>query len=181
MDNSGDVYIDRIRDMGRPDFNAVRDVMQGAFERLDMGVVMTSSGPDTCVWEDTFGAEQGMHKFYVLSKSTQPGTEGYPLLTIRQAYSTKLDAWITFSSLIVGPDEIGINHTLSLVVAMHAGAYAGVKYVSAATFDAGGNATAGILSARDLINMKPESRIGVDTLAECERIIDDANKKKDLN
>ena len=147
--------IEALRDVRRPTFEAVLALMEEAFEKMEIPVRKVESGPDVWMWEDTAMADSGLPKYYVLSKSLQEGIEGYPLFTVRQAYSLKLDTWLSMSTLVVGPDDTQISHSLALAVSHHLGAFAGVRYTAASVTAYGGSPQAGVLAVRELLHMKP--------------------------
>lgn len=105
------------------------------------------------VWEDTEMREMGLPRYYVLSESVE--YSGYPLLTIRQAYSTKFDSWVTMSVLILGPDEEDIMRSVSLAITNHMGAYAGVKFTTATIAANRNTPIAGMVGVKHLMEMKP--------------------------
>ena len=142
-------FIEKTRDAQRPPIELVLEVMESAFDDMEIAVRKDHDGPDMWMWADLVMAETGMPKFYILSRSNMPGTEGYPMITIRQAYSVRLDTWIVMSALVVGPDENGISHSLAVTLANHAGAFAVVRFAAGAMAAAHGNPQAGIPRERE--------------------------------
>jgi len=141
--------VERMRDAGRPDIDDVIYVLKEAFP--SQYIELQHTGPDTWIWSDISLAKAGIPKFYILSKSTQEGSDGYPLLTIRQAYSVRLDTWVTMSCLVVGPDTSEIARSVSLLMANHMCAFAGVRQSTAAITAAGGDPQAGLAFAKELM------------------------------
>ena len=133
MDNVDEAIarlIEEARDSRRPALGDVLDLMTRAFSRMGINVRPVVSGPVTWVWEDLEMGALGFPKFFSVSAALEPGLEGYPILTIRQAYSVRFDTWITFSCLVVGPDAESISHSVTMAVTNHAGMFASVKYVN---------------------------------------------------
>lgn len=155
LDDLVEQKIEAIRDARRPPFELALEVIRAAFDEMRINVTQVHDGPEIWMWEDEMMLASGLPKFYILSRSTQDGMDGYPLLTVRQAYSVKLDTWISMSSLIVGPDEVGISHAIALTIANHAGAFAGVRYASAASAAHRGDPQAAILAVRHLMEAEP--------------------------
>jgi hypothetical protein len=75
------------------------------------------------------------------------------MLTIRQAYSVRLDAWITSSSLVIGPTENDISRSLALSIANQAGSFAGFRHSVNAVVAAGGDPLAGLDAVKELQEM----------------------------
>jgi hypothetical protein len=147
--------LEALRDSRRPPFELVREVVESCFGDMRISVEKITDGPESWIWSDTLMNQIGMPRYYILTRSLSEGLEGYPLLTVRQAYSTRLDTWITMSSLIVGPGEDGIVHTTSLLLAQHTAAVAGVRFAAKASADANGNPMVGIAAARYIMESKP--------------------------
>ncbi len=160
--NENDViieYIKRNRDASRPSMGTVVAVMDGLFAdagAVDLRIVPRLRGPGTWTWEDMTMHDQGAEKVFVLSESVMPGTEGHPLLTIRQGIAMRLDSYITSSALIIGPGPDEIARSISFAVANHAGAYAGMRFVIKALATSGGDVDAGLNAARDLMQQSGE-------------------------
>ncbi len=165
-----------VRDERRPKFEDVLAIMEMAFE--DMGVLAecTTAGPDMWIWDDLVMRAQGIPKQYILSRSLQEDILGYPIITIRQAYSLVLDTWLSLSSVVVGPAFDGISRSLAVILTNHAGAFAGVKYTSAAAASNGGNYHAGVLAVRDLMELSPPTYKMSEELAE---LLEDAHTPAD--
>jgi hypothetical protein len=84
-------------------------------------------GPDTWSWVDLSQAHMGFEKWFVLSRSAMEGTEGYPLLTVRLSVAPRLDSFLTFSQLVVGPSDTEIEYNLSMAISNHMGAFEGLR------------------------------------------------------
>ncbi len=172
--------LEALRDSRRPPFELVLEVIESCFADMKISVEKIADGPDTWIWSDTIMQHIGMPKYYVLTRSLSDGIVGYPLLTIRQAYSTRLDTWVTMSSLIVGPGEDGIVHTTSLLLAQHTAAVAGVRFAAKASAEANGNPMVGIAAARFIMQSTPPS--AEELLAEpLDDEIEVTTKREDVN
>lgn len=139
LDKAMGTYIEALRDSKRPPLERVLNLIEHAFETFQVKVTKVTDGSDgsgTWMWQD-MGVPSDIPKFYVLTTSNSPGVVGYPMMTVRQAYSIKLDTWITMSALLPGPDNEGISRSLALLIAEHACAFAGVRF-GAATAAANG-------------------------------------------
>lgn len=157
LDKAVGNYLELVRDSRRPPLELVLQVIEeafGSFQILARKVLDGSDGSNTWMWEE-MGLEDTLPKYYVLTTSTAPGLEGYPLLTIRQAYSLKLDTWITVSSIVPGPDADGIAHSMSLLIAQHACAFAGVKLGTSTVAVNKGHPHAAVLAAAQLMQQEP--------------------------
>lgn len=144
------------RDSRRPTMEMVVDVLKMAFGQIDSFINLISDGPATWVWEDTAATETGFPRFYILSQSTSEGTEGYPLFTIRQGYSVVLDSWVTFSTLVIGPDPETISHTIAMTISQHAGSFAGSKYVTSVMAYNNGSPGAGLVAVQQILESSPQ-------------------------
>lgn len=144
-----------IRDSRRPSIKDVLAIISSAFGRMKIPVSQIVDGPDSWVWEDTESVEIGFPRYYVLSLSNSEGVEGYPLFTVRQAYSVRFDTWVTVSSLIIGPDSVAIAHSLSLTLAHHAGAFAGMKHVVSTIAANQSSPMAGMVAVQKLLEASP--------------------------
>lgn len=148
-------YIETLRDSRRPTLQDVVRVVEEAFEGFQINARKVMGGENGIwMWEE-IGFDESMPKFYTVSQSVADGMVGYPLLTIRQAYSLKLDTWVTMSSIVPGPDAEGIAHSMSLLIAQHACAFAGVKYGSSTAMANKGHPHAAVLAATHLMKMEP--------------------------
>lgn len=119
----------QIRDEKRPTMALVVDVMDRLFEGFaqEADYVKRFNGPDVWAWVDVTNADMGYEKWYVVSGSTMPGTEGYPMLTIRQSAAPRLDSWVSVSQLIVGPTVRDIETSLAMAMTNHQGAFDGLR------------------------------------------------------
>lgn len=120
--------VETIRDEKRPTFENVVAVFDTLFKRfgLEADIRQVLRGPDTWSWLDATSQKWGSEKWFILGKSTMAGTEGYPLLTIRQTTSPRLDSWVTMSQLVMGPTDEEIEQSLAHVIRTHMGAMFGV-------------------------------------------------------
>lgn len=132
---------------------AVVTVLQDAFDVPGSNIELIQQGPESWIWADTSLGGKGLPKFYVLSRSLGEGIEGYPVLTIRQAYSIRLDAWISVSVIVAGPDTKNIARSLAIALANHQGALAGFKFVVNATVNSDGDPRAGMDAANTIDQM----------------------------
>jgi hypothetical protein len=127
MDNESVIeYVQRTRDKMKPDMELVVAVFDEIFGR-DPEILQVDRGPVTWSWADRSNIKYGFEKWYVLTQSAMAGTEGYPMVTIRQSVAPRLDAWLTFSQLVIGPDERSIESSLAMAVANHIGGFDGVR------------------------------------------------------
>lgn len=186
-DDTLGAMIEGLRDSRRPEMDLVVDVLQEAFASQGILAKEVLDGTDgTWMWEDTSMMES-IPRFYILSRSNAKGMEGYPLFTVRQAYSVKMDTWLVMSSIVPGPDRSGISRSLSLLIAQHAGAWAGVRFTVAASTLNGGHPHAGVIAARELMTMKPPVYENLD--AKVQQALDDgyvveapvSSKKREMN
>lgn len=143
------------RDSRRPSLEAVLEVIEAAFGKMQIAVRREVEGPPTWIWQDEEMERTGFPKFYVLTTSQSAGIEGYPVFTIRQAYSVRFDTWITFSSLVLGPDTEAITRAIALAMAHHAGAFAGVKYTAATIAANRSSPMAGMVAVKGLMEAPP--------------------------
>lgn len=134
-------YVRDERDSRRPDIELVVQTLDEIFERFkdDTPIVPVLRGPNMWSWLDTMGNELGFEKWYVLSRSLMAGAEGYPVLTIRQSIAPRLDSWLSFSQLVIGPDARAIEGSLATAITNHLGAFNGIRAsVAEMIVDAGG-------------------------------------------
>ena len=124
--NSVIEYVQRTRDEKRPDVDLVVKVFDRIFNN-DPGIMQVDRGPMTWTWHDTTDIKYGFEKWYVLSMSAMDGAIGYPMVTIRQSIAPRLDAWLSFSQLVIGPDEVSIESSLAMALANHIGGFEGVR------------------------------------------------------
>ena len=119
----------KMRDEQRPSMELVVDTIDEIFEDFGDEVQYTaaSRGPVTWSWVDLSNSALGYEKWFVLTGSTMEGTEGYPLLTIRQSMAPRLDSWLTVSQLIVGSEVRDIKTSLAMAIANHNGAFDGLR------------------------------------------------------
>lgn len=118
-----------MRDERRPEIADVVRVFDAIFERFrdESDFRQVDRGPQTWTWVDATAAHLGYEKWFVLTSSAMPGVEGYPLLTVRQSVAPRLDAWVTVSSLVMGPSDREIESSLAMAIANHMGAFAGLR------------------------------------------------------
>jgi hypothetical protein len=127
-----------------------------AFESVFMAIFPSTeltpltTGPEQWIWRDEGASALGVDRFFIIGTSTEPETVGYPLLTIRQAYSKKLDMWLSCSSLVTGPDEMEAARSIINTVANHKGSVAGARLAMVAMITAGGDPMAGLDAAESL-------------------------------
>ncbi len=128
----------QIRDENRPEMADVVRVLDRLFEQFALtGQEFRSvdRGPEMWTWMDGTHAARGYVRWYVLARSAMEGTEGYPMITIRQCTAPRLDAWLTFSQLILGPSDKEIETSFAMAVANHHGAYEGFRDMIATVVD----------------------------------------------
>lgn len=118
-----------IRDSKRPAMEDVIRVLDRFFDGLRdrADIRNVARGPETWSWADMSMSHYGFEKWFIVTGSTMEGTEGHPLLTIRQSTAPRLDAWVTVSSLVIGPSDIEIEASLALALANQAGAFEGLR------------------------------------------------------
>lgn len=155
FDNIGKM-IDEIRDSRRPSMQLVRETVENAFEGLRTSIKKLSDDGTTVVWQD-LGSPDTLPKYYILTESTQDDTRGFPLMTVRQAFSFRLDCWLSLSSLIVGQDRDGIAHSIAFLFAQHLCAFGGVRLGAATVIANDGDPTAAVSLAAQLLNSQPPS------------------------
>lgn len=143
------------RDVRRPTMQAVLAALEPAFEQMNVSIVRTVDGPPTWIWEDREMSEIGLARYYVLSEATSEGIEGFPLFTIRQAYSLCFDMWISMSSLVIGPDPEDIARSISLAMSQHMGAFAGTRHVASTISANRHSPLAGMIAAKALLEAPP--------------------------
>jgi hypothetical protein len=119
-------YVQRTRDEKRPDMGLVVEVFDRIFAEVT-GISSHDRGPVTWSWKDEQGSQYGFEKWYVLTQSAMAGAEGYPVVTIRQSIAPRLDSWLTFSQLVIGPDARDIESSLAMALANHLGGFEGVR------------------------------------------------------
>lgn len=119
----------KMRDEQRPSMELVVDTIDKIFDKFgdEVQYVVASRGPVTWSWVDLSNSALGYEKWFVLTGSTMEGTEGYPLLTIRQSMAPRLDSWLTVSQLIVGSEVREIETSLAMAIANHNGAFDGLR------------------------------------------------------
>ena len=145
--------VEDARDRNRPTMETVLHVCKLAFEDDPTYKTMLEFvGPDTWMWEDLTMQVRGLPKFYVLTRSTEPDTLGHPLLSIRQAYSIRLDTWVTTSQLLMGPDVQAVARSLALAIANQTGAFAGFRRCITEIVKANGDPMAGINAATAMMH-----------------------------
>lgn len=148
---------EEIRDARRPKLEDVLEVVGPAFAQLSINVVPVTSGPTSWIWEDMEMRELGMPRFYIISTTPTAGLEGYPILTIRQAYSLRFDTWITTTNLVIGPGPEEITRSVVMSMANHSGAFAGVKYTSGVIASNRNSPLSGMIAAKRLLEASPPS------------------------
>lgn len=118
-----------VRDEKRPDIEDVVRAMDSIFTQFAAGsdFRQVARGPDQWSWLDATNLHMGYEKWFVLGRSTMLGTEGYPLITIRQSTAPRLDAWLTISQLVIGPTDREIKTSLAMAIANHQGAFEGLR------------------------------------------------------
>lgn len=119
-------YVRQTRDEKRPPMDLVVEVFDRIFEEAT-GIVQHERGPVTWTWKDEQGSQYGFEKWYVLTQSAMAGCEGYPIVTIRQSIAPRLDSWLTFSQLVIGPDAREIESSLAMALGNHLGGFEGVR------------------------------------------------------
>jgi len=119
----------QIRDENRPEMKNVVRVLDRLFEQFSLTADFKSvdRGPEIWSWMDGTHADRGYVRWYVLGRSAMEGAEGYPLITIRHCTAPRLDAWLTFSQLIMGPSDREIETSFAMAVANLHGAYEGFR------------------------------------------------------
>lgn len=141
------------RDSRRPSMEDVLAVIEQAFDSMSISVESLAKGPPAWIWEDLEMKALGFPKFFILGESSE--LPGYPLFTIRQAYSTRFDTWITMSGLVVGPDASGITRSIAMSMAHHSGAFAGVRWTAAAITANQSAPIAGMVAVKMLMEAEP--------------------------
>lgn len=118
-----------VRDEKRPEIEDVARAMDSIFAQFSEGSDFrrVATGPEQWSWLDATNLHFGYEKWFVLGRSTMPGAEGYPLITIRQSTAPRLDAWLTISQLVLGPSEREIKTSLAMAIANHQGAFEGLR------------------------------------------------------
>lgn len=121
--------VELMRNQKRPEMADVVEVLDRLFEKFSTSAVFLrmARGPAQWSWMDATHADRGYEKWYILTGSTMAGAEGYPLLTIRQSTAPRLDAWLSVSQLIMGPDLKEIESSFALAIANHHGAFEGLR------------------------------------------------------
>lgn len=121
--------VKRLRDEKRPPMELVVQTFDKLFDSFaqtgDYRRVLR--GPDTWSWLDASQLDLGFEKWFVLSRSAMEETVGYPLVTIRMTVAPRLDSFLSFSQLVVGPGEKEIEYSLAMAVANHMGAFDGFR------------------------------------------------------
>lgn len=142
-----------LRDKNRPKLETVYEALAARFASMapTIKITLVETTGDSWIWRDEKLHENGLDKFYVLSQATAPGVEGYPLLTIRQAYSTRLDTWVTTSGIIPGPDRESVDSSVLMAIANHETTFAGFRYGVNAILANHGNTMAGFKAAETLM------------------------------
>lgn len=166
------------RDSRRPSMEDVLGVIEQAFESMSISVESLVQGPPTWVWEDVEMKAMGFPKFFILGESSE--LPGYPLFTIRQAYSTRFDTWITMSGLVVGPDASAITRSIAMAMAHHSGAFAGVRWAARAISANQNVPIAGMVAVKMLMEAEPP-RITEEQVADLVEEATEAIDKKVMN
>jgi len=143
------------RDARRPSMDDVLSVIEAAFGQMNISVSQVTKGPPSWVWQDDEMAQIGFPRYYVLSESNSPGLEGFPLFTIRQAFSVRFDTWVSMSSIVLGPDVSAITRSIALAMAHHSGAFAGIKYTSSTITRNQQVPMAGMVAVKRLLEAEP--------------------------
>lgn len=112
------------RDAARPPMELCVETIDELFGSPEMNITQATRGPSSWVWCDM--SAPGWEKTYTLTGSALKGAEGYPLFTVRQAIAPRLDSYITFSQLLIGPDRTMIQQSVSHAVVHHSGQFAGL-------------------------------------------------------
>ncbi len=117
------------RDDSRPEMKDVVRVLDRLFEQFSLtGDFRTvDRGPEIWTWMDGTHADRGYVRWFVLGRSAMEGAVGYPMITIRHCTAPRLDAWLTFSQLIMGPNDRDIETSFAMAAANHHGAYEGFR------------------------------------------------------
>lgn len=149
-------YIRLLRDQQRPRLEDVVETVTIAFANIygpgtEAPRMVTEGEGGSWMWEDL--SIPSFPKYFIISSATADGIEGYPLFTVRQAFSVKLDTWVTLSAIVPGVGNAGIARTMALLVAQHAAAFAAVKLSTEAVADSGGEIKAAVLIASHLMTM----------------------------
>lgn len=160
------------RDARRPSMEDVLAVIEQAFAAMGISVESVSKGPSTWVWED-MEMRATFPKFYSLGESEQ--YPGYPFFTIRQAYSSRFDTWITMGGLVVGPDSSGITRSIAMAMAHHAGAFAGVRWTARTIADNQNVPIAGMVAVRMLMEAEPPKV----SMGQVEELVEEAAEAHD--
>lgn len=121
--------IKSVRNSKRPTMEDVVRVLDGFFERMkqERDVRTMSQGPTTWSWADMSLSHYGYEKWFSVTESAMEGAEGHPLLTIRQSTAPRLDAWVTVSSLVMGPSDLEIEASFVLALTNQTGAFEGLR------------------------------------------------------
>lgn len=123
----------RARAERRPTLEDVVRVVDSAFKGLresgELDVVPVLQGPDVWTWSDQTVSSQGggVERVYCLTRSHAPGAEGYPLMTVRQVVAPNFDSSLSLSTLVFGPDDDAIAHSMAVLITNHAAAFAGLR------------------------------------------------------
>lgn len=134
--------IEELRDENRIEIEQMAEIVNEALN-YDSVVAIRKiySGPDVWIWNE-FDEENELICTYTLSRSLK--FNGYPLLTMRESVSDKIDSAVTTTSLLIGNEINGVSMRLTILIANHRGAVAGLRSVSRAIVAADGDIFAGI-------------------------------------
>jgi hypothetical protein len=133
----------------------VVEVVGTAFAQMGISIRPIAVGPPSWIWEDDEMTSAGLPRFFILTGATAGGIEGYPVFTIRQAYSVRFDTWITVGGVVLGPDEGQVMKSIALFLVQHAGAFAGMRYTVATVAANNSSNVAGMVAVEGLLNSPP--------------------------
>lgn len=147
------------RDSKRPTMEFAVDAVTALFaESPELGISPTRRGPDSWTW--TEADDRGYTRTYTLAPSAE--IDGYPLFTIRQVISARLDSSLATSCVLMGQTIQEIRLRMAVLISNHTGAYAGMTSSIRAINIAGGDPGAGLARALEIHEL--DGPIGEDPL-----------------
>lgn len=146
--------IDELLKKNKPDIVETAAAIDELFlEAAILGIKKITSGPDYWSWAE-YGPGSG-DRTYTLAKSAN--VEGFPLLTIRQTISEALDSSLVTSCVMIGLTRLEIRTRLTIIIANHTGAFAGLQSVMEAINSRDGDPNAGLVRSLEISQLQPLS------------------------